>query len=125
MNEVDPDEASQETRAPMSAAQGRAPASAESQAIPVVTIPFKDYSALLEAKARIDVIDARERHYPVPPRSPIEFDAEIAAFFKERFGNDRMEDILRQCASRFGEARTPSRTAAYAFWKRLRNGASE
>ncbi len=109
-------------RAPMSATMDRAPPSAEPMAVPVVTIPLKDYTELLEAKARIDIIDARARRYSVPPRSPIQVDAEIANFFKERFGTERMEDIIRKCAGQFGVARTPSRTAAYAYWKRLREG---
>lgn len=105
----------------MSADDDRAPASAEADAIPFVTIPRSDYSELLAAKKRIDIIDARARRYPVPPRTPIQADAEIADFFKTRFGTDRMENIVRECARRFGAARTPSRTAAYAYWKRLRD----
>lgn len=111
-------------RAPMSAPQDRAPESATELPIPVVTIPLAEYSALLEAKKRIDVIDTRERRYPVPPRSPIQVDAEVATFFRERFGKERMEAIITDCASRFGKRRTPSRTAAYAYWKRLREGRS-
>lgn len=114
-----------EAGAPESAEMDRAPPSAEPLAVPVVTIPSVEYAALLEAKRRIDIIDARERRYPVPPRSPIQADAEIAVFFKERFGTDRMENIVSECARQFGKARTPSRTAAYAYWKRLREGRSE
>lgn len=110
---------------PVRATEEGTSACADDLPIPVVTIPRSEYAALLEAKRRIDIIDARERRYPVPPRSPIQADAEIADFFKERFGKDRMEDIVRECARRFGKDRTPSRTAAYAFWKRLREGRSE
>lgn len=112
-------------RAPESATEDRAPSSAAELPIPVVTIPSAEYAALLEAKKRIDAIDARERRYPVPPRSPIQVDAEVAAFFRERFGKMRMEAIITDCASLFGKRRTPSRTAAYAFWKRLREGISK
>lgn len=117
--------ASNDHRAPESAAEDRAPESAAELPIPVVTIPQAEYAALLEAKMRIDVIDARERRYPVPPRSPIQADAEISAFFRERFGETRMEVTLAECARLYGADRTPSRTAAYAYWKRLREGRSK
>jgi len=112
-------------RAPESATEDRAPSSAAELPIPVVTIPSAEYAALLEAKKRIDAIDARERRYPVPPRSPIQVDAEVAAFFRERFGKMRMEAIITDCASLFGKRRTPSRTVAYDYWKRLREGISK
>ncbi len=109
-------------RVPESTAPDRAPSSAAEPPVPVVTIPQAEYAALLAAKKRMDAIDARERRYPIPPRSPVQADIEIAEFFRERFGKMRMEDILMDCTRRFGTARTPSRTAAYDYWKRLREG---
>jgi hypothetical protein len=63
----------------------------------------------------------KAERYSVPPHSPIEVDAEVKAFFMERFGKIKMFDLLGECKAKFGKARTPSRTAAYAFWKRLRD----
>lgn len=111
-------------RVPEGTTTNGAPTSADELAIPVVTIPLAEYAVLLEAKTRIDTIDARARRYAVPPRSPIQVDAEIAAFFKKRFGKERVEDIASDCRERFGASRTPSRTAADAFWKRLRDAAA-
>ncbi|MCK0195549.1 hypothetical protein MWN34_01335 [Ancylobacter sp. 6x-1] len=52
------------------------------------------------------------RRYAVSPRSPIESDDEVAAFFGERFGTKDMLSVLDECRAQFGAALTPSRTAA-------------
>lgn len=106
----------------MSATSDGAPSSADDLAIPVVTIPLSEFAELLEAKRRIDVVDARARRYPVPPKSPMELDPEIADLFKERFGKVLVDGIVRRCAACFGRARTPARTAAYTCLQRLREG---
>lgn len=94
--------------------------------IAVVTIPLTEYAALLECRRREKpcAAPAAARRYDVPPRSPLERDAEIAAFFSERFGAMDVLDIIAECRNRFGAKRTPSRTAAYYFWKRLRTKAA-
>ncbi|CAI9400698.1 hypothetical protein ANOBCDAF_00541 [Pleomorphomonas sp. T1.2MG-36] len=91
--------------------------------VPVVTIPLADYASLLENSAKLSKLGKAER-FPVPPRSPIEIDSEVKAFFVERLGKLNMIDLLRDCSSRFGASRTPSRTAAYRFWQRLRRTGS-
>lgn len=88
--------------------------------VAVVTIPLADYSSLLDAEARLTRFENAKR-YPVSPRSPIEVDSEVKAFFMERLGKVDMMGILSECRQRFGAKRTPSRTSAYAFWKRLRD----
>ena len=88
--------------------------------VAVVTIPLADYTDLIDKKVKLVKIGKAER-YPVPPRSPIEVDAEVKAFFMKRLGKAKVFDLLRECQGTFGKARTPSRTAAYAFWKRLRD----
>jgi len=90
--------------------------------VAVVTIPLSD-SDLIEKRSRLEKLGKTER-YPVPPRSPIEVDAEVKAFLMERLGKVDVMDIISECKQHFGSKRTPSRTAAYAFWKRLRNGSS-
>lgn len=91
--------------------------------VAVVTIPLADYADLIDKKAKLAKIAKAER-YPVSERSPIEVDHEVKAFFMERFGKVKVFDILRECQSTFGKTRTPSRTAAYRFWKRLRDQGS-
>jgi hypothetical protein len=87
--------------------------------VAVVTIPLTDYSDFLALRAQLERLGKAER-YPVPPRSPIEADQEVKVFVTERLGKARVEATLQECRSRFGAHRTPSRTATYRFWQRLR-----
>ncbi len=91
--------------------------------IQVVTIPLAEYAELLDCRRRVGVQSDAARRLAVPPRSPIEKDAEVAAFFIERLGQADMLTILTECRKRFGSERTPSRTAAYDFWQRMRRQA--
>lgn len=95
--------------------------------VEVVTIPLADYAALVECRRRLEAIDATTaaavRRFAVPPRSPVEADREVADFLMERFGLTPMDAIRAECLERFGRDRTPSRTAAYEFWQRLRRRA--
>lgn len=88
--------------------------------VPVVTIPLDDYRALLMSRDRLALIRAPAIPFDLPSRSPIETDPVISTFFMERFGRMRMEVIVHECRRAYGKDRTPSRTAAYAYWKRLR-----
>jgi len=90
--------------------------------VAVVTIPLTDYADLLEKRARLVKLGKADR-YPVPPRSPIEVDTQVKAFFLEHLGKKRMPDLLQECRRNFGASRTPSKTAAYRFWQRLRQSA--
>lgn len=88
--------------------------------VPVVTIPLDDYRALLMCHDRLAAVRRQAIPFGASSRSPIETDSVISTFFIERFGTMRMEKIVDECRRSFGKKRTPSRTAAYAYWKRLR-----
>lgn len=88
--------------------------------VPVVTIPLDDYRALLMCHDRLAAVRRQAVPFAASSRSPIETDPVISTFFIERFGTMRMEKIVDECRRSFGKKRTPSRTAAYAYWKRLR-----
>lgn len=92
---------------------------AEIEATATVTVPLRDLRRLIDA-----VLDGAAsgtaRCSPVPSRSPIAADPEVALFLVERFGSTPVDQILIECQSHFGQERTPSRTSAYAFWRRLR-----
>ena len=92
--------------------------------VAVVTIPISEYADLLEKKARLVRLDKADR-YAVPSRSPIEKDKTVRDFFMERLGKVAMVQIISDCKEHFGKARTPSKSAAYAFWKRLRGRSLE
>ncbi|MCL8381766.1 hypothetical protein [Xanthobacter aminoxidans] len=89
--------------------------------VAVVTIPITDYAALLECQRR-EAHDSPAPAVPaVPSRSPVERDMEVTTFLAESFGRGRLVEALEACRIQFGSNRTPSRTAAYAYWKRLRS----
>lgn len=93
----------------------------DEEGIATVTIPASEYAALLECQKRETARSASRpaRSWDVPPSSPLARDAEVIAFFTERIGIDVLK-LIHECRNRFGTARTPSRTAIYYFWKRLR-----
>lgn len=99
------------------------PITATIAGVPVVTIATAEYADLLECRRLVAELREKGKRFAVPPRSPIETDAEVAAFFAERFGRVDVMAILAECRDRFGADRTPSRTAAYAYWQRLRQRA--
>lgn len=88
--------------------------------VQTATISLIEYGELLKCRKQVEDIRERAKKYAVPARSPIETDAEVAAFFMERFGRIQMDTILREAKKHLGADRTPSRTSAYAYWKRLR-----
>ncbi|MEM7426744.1 MAG: hypothetical protein AAF441_11655 [Pseudomonadota bacterium] len=90
--------------------------------VQVVTIPLSDYAELLEAQRELaemrSVADLRKRR----SRSPLDQDREVVAFLAERFGRMPVRCVLEQCRSVHGDKRTPSKSAAYRLWQRLRGG---
>lgn len=56
--------------------------------------------------------------------SKIELDQEVKTFIDDRLGRLTMEELLAACRERFGSDRTPSRTALYRYWQRLRQRAA-
>lgn len=90
--------------------------------VAVVTIPLTEYADLLKCRrvANTNALAA----FALPPRSRIEADPEIASLLRERLGKIAVSSIIAECLERFGARRTPSRTAVYDFWQRLRRRGS-
>lgn len=85
-----------------------------------VIIPDDEYLRLRLGSQRVrpPTVD-RQRLFCVS-RSPIARDAEVAEFLSSRFGSKTVDEILTECAQRFGDKRTPSASAAHRYWQRLR-----
>lgn len=96
------------------------PVFAEMEGVAVVTIPAREYRRLLDSERRLAESMARQRSFERVSNSPIERDAEVAAFLAERFGRATVAVIRQECAARFGAVRTPSRSAVFRYWSRLR-----
>lgn len=98
------------------------PIAATIAGVPVVTIPTTDYAALLDCRRRLAEAAARKRAFNEPSKSPIDRDPEVAAYLADRFGVEPVEVIRAGCLSQFGPKRTPSKSAVYRYWARLRGG---
>ncbi|MFG1402337.1 hypothetical protein [Xanthobacter sediminis] len=87
----------------------------------MMTILASEYADLLARRPREQARTKTNpaRTWDIPPSSPLATDPEVIAFFSERIGTDVL-DLLKACRHRFGASRTPSRTAVYYLWKRLR-----
>ena len=83
-----------------------------------VTIPEAEYRELLGFK---QASKGPQTVADPPLRGRLENDAEVAAFLTERFGRMHMDRIMEECRATFGAARSPSRTAAYRYWQKLRD----
>lgn len=92
--------------------------------VSVVTIPVCDHENLLTKSRQFDIQQVRLKQRAVPGRSLIERNPEIAAFLAESFGIIAVEEILKICRQRFGAVLTPSRSAAYRYWDRLRKSSA-
>lgn len=99
---------------------GGAPAARTISGVEVVTIPLAEYADLLDCRRRLAELTVARAAFERPPASPIERDPELATFLAERLGRATGEAILVECRSRFGPARTPSRSALDRYWRRLR-----
>ncbi len=86
----------------------------------LVTIPVADYAELLECRRLSAERTISHDQFSRPSRSTIARDTEVAVFLTQRYGIMPMDRLLRECRRRFGGARRPSRTAAYAHWKKVR-----
>lgn len=84
----------------------------------LVTITKQEYDELVAFKAAsrvpLNVAD-------VPSRSPFQNDPEVISFLAGKFGHVPMIELLEQCSSKFGWRRTPSASAAYRYWQKLRS----
>jgi len=98
---------------------GTLPAVATIAGVEVVTIPLAEYAELLECRRRVaEIGNLRSRR--LRP-SPIDHDAEVAAFLKAQPPEMTVKEVLEACALRFGTKRTPSKSAAYQFYSRGRH----
>jgi hypothetical protein len=84
--------------------------------VKVVTITLADYAALIEAKKRLDGLDAKKPG--LFPLSPIEQHLEVRDFILARFGKMTHAEIITECKSTFGWA--PSQSAVSRFFIRSR-----
>lgn len=91
--------------------------------VDLVTIPVDEYAHFLEYKKRLSEASLGLQAFAKASRSPIERDPEVATFLTERLGKMHVDKMLSECLERYGWKRTPSRSALYAFWKRLRERA--
>ncbi len=85
-----------------------------------VCIPAAEHAALLESRRQLAELNARLRAFKLASKSPICRDPELATFFGTRLGMAAVKTIRAECGVRFGHARTPSKSAVYSYWKRLR-----
>ena len=93
--------------------------------VDLVMIPAAEYAALLEAKARLSEISFNHQQLSTPRKGVIDRNPEVAVFLAQRFGLRPMGALLRECKRTYGAKRTPSRSAAYRYWERLRIEARE
>jgi len=98
------------------------PLAATIAGVEVVTIPLSDYREMLDARHRLAELRVRDDPRFRVAHSPIDRDSEIATFLAEQFGRVPVVQALDECRARFGSVRTPSRSAAYRFWTRMRRG---
>lgn len=96
------------------------PAYATVMGVPVVTIPLKDYAALLASQRELAERSLSLNSLQQSRRSVIERNPEVAMFLIQRLGLEPMPAILKACRKEFGRHRTPSRSAAYRYWMKIR-----
>lgn len=77
-------------------------------------VPLKEYQTFVRAKLLKKV---QQRPRP----SFIDARPEVAAFFTERREAKNADVVIEECRKRFGPNNTPSRSAAYRFWQKLRS----
>lgn len=90
------------------------------EGVDVVTIPLKDYAALLACRRELAEKTLNLNCLHQGHRSVIERNPEVAVFLMQRLGLQPMPVILKACRKEFGRQRTPSRSAAYRFWMKVR-----
>ena len=88
----------------------------------VISIALSDYRKLIEDRLELKRLLANRKQLEVPARSTIARNPEVGLFLLGKLGLEPMSEILRKCRREFGSGRTPSKSAAYRFWKSLRNG---
>jgi hypothetical protein len=88
--------------------------------IKVVVIPLTEYAELLRCQRELREQSVRDRVFNRLSQSSIERDATIATFLATRFGISPVRAILADCRAAYGPSRTPTKSAAYRYWARLR-----
>ena len=103
---------------------GRYPKRETIKGVRLITIPLRDYVDLLDCKRQLAERVISHEQVMSPRRSRVERNPEVAVFLAQNFGLLPMDEILRRCRRQFGKAVTPSSTAAYRYWEKLRKAAS-
>lgn len=98
------------------------PASRVISGVEVVTIPIAEYAELLDCRRRLAVLEVDRGFISSKgKKSRIDRDPELAAYVANRLGRAEVKTIRAECIERFGADRTPSRSALYRYWDRLRS----
>lgn len=98
------------------------PLAATIAGVEVVTIPLRDYAALLGKERRLDGLRLTREQLHGNPRQRIHRDPEVAAFLRECLGSMLLKDAHTACRVRFGAERTPGRSTIQRYWDMLRGG---
>ncbi|KAB2773253.1 hypothetical protein F9L00_24805 [Brucella anthropi] len=86
-----------------------------------VLIPLNDYVELLNKQRQLAEHQAdRMIVLGRAGRSVIERNPEVAYFFMQNLGQLPMTALLKKCRRRFGNTKTPSLSAAYRYWDKVR-----
>ncbi len=88
--------------------------------VEVVTIPLTDYAALLDCRRKLQETELTVEQFLSGRKSVIDRNPEVAVYLAQNFGLMPMKDLLRVCRRKFGRQCTPSRSAAYRYWKTVR-----
>lgn len=88
--------------------------------VELVTLPLFHYKDLLEAQRRLEEIQASAIQLHTPQRGLLNRNPEVAVYLAQNFGLVPIPTLLRRCKRLFGAARTPSASAAYRYWERIR-----
>jgi hypothetical protein len=88
--------------------------------VELVTIPATLYAELLDCQRKLAEMAVQGRAFKTASKSRIERDPEVAVFLAEHLGRVIIKDIHAECLAQFGADRTPSRSAIFRYWDRLR-----
>lgn len=75
-------------------------------------LPDKDITEKLTLLKRLRIIEAG--------KSPILTDTELALFILDELSRSTIKTVHDKCLERFGEKRTPSKSAIHRFWYKFR-----
>ncbi len=86
-----------------------------------VLVPVADYVCLLHIRRQLEGLHAdRNIILGRAGKSLLDRNPDVAHFFIQNLGRYSVAILLKKCRRKFGSARTPSRSAAYRFWDKLK-----